>query len=129
MTDLTTIFPNAKVVDGINTSRSQMIDNLNEELNSKENNVVILNLPSKGSANEFDVKLWDQVRLSSTWRLKAKNAGIPYEMECFTVSRITRDSLDQPISYNLSGSMGGGWLDIDWNQGGIIDSVGGNLIS
>lgn len=128
MSSLQKQFPNATMIDGEKQPSEQILDKLMESLTSN-NNVTILTLPPKGSANDIEVKLWDQVNLTHEWQQKAIAAKIPYEMEWFVISNIQKDSDNNPISYNLTGSMGGGWKSVDWNQPNVIASIVGNMMS
>jgi hypothetical protein len=126
MTDLKTTFPNATVIDGINQSSATITTQIHE---SFDNRITILELPPKGSANDKEVKLWDQVMLTKEYQAKAKRDNIPYEMEWFVISKINTNADGTPSTYNLSGSMGGGWVNINWNQPNMIDSIVGNMMS
>lgn len=110
-------FPDANTIDGAST---QIQDALRKSVNN--NNVTILTLPPKGSANDVEVKLWNQVILTKEMQKKARDAKIPYETEWFIVSRINMEN-GAPVSYNLTGSMGGGWAGLDWNLPGVIDYI------
>ena len=128
MTDLKTSEPSTRVIDGMNQSSTTITKQMEESLH-KGNQITILTLPPKGSANDKEVKLWDQVMLTKEYQAKAKQDNIPYEMEWFVVSRINTNADGTPSTYNLSGSMGGGWVNIDWNQPNIIDYIVGNMMS
>ena len=123
------IFPEAKIIDGLKYSSKEILSQITQNIQSKEGSqITLLNLPSKGSANDMEVKEWDQVILTSEWQKRAKDANIPYEMEYFIITQIKRDSENNPISYRLIGSMGGGWDNIDWNQPNVISNIISNLV-
>lgn len=109
------------IIDGVNQSSTQIRNAM--DVSVENNSVTILTLPPKGSANDLEVKLWNQVVLTKDMQQKARDANIPYHTEWFMISRINTNDDGVPVSYNLSGSMGGGWIDLDWNQPGVIEYV------
>ena len=63
MTDLKTSEPSTCVIDGVNQSSATITKQMEESLHNG-NQITILKLPPKGSANDKEVKLWDQVMLT-----------------------------------------------------------------
>ena len=127
MSSLTGKFPDAKVVDGVNQSSEEIQASLLENITSGQP-VTLLTLPPKGSANDLNIKEWDQVILTPEWQERAKQAKIPYETEFFVVGKMVKNSEGNIESYNLNGSMGGGWSGIDWNQPNVIAKIWGNMM-
>lgn len=114
-------FPEATKIDGTKHTSEEVISQLKKTIETHESNITILKLPPKGSANDKEVAIWNQVMLTKEWQQKAKDANIPYETEWFMISKINYNVEKKPISYNLSGSMGGGWQNMDWNLPNVID--------
>lgn len=119
---------NANVIDGINNTTEDTYSQVLEAITSGKSNLTILELPQKGSPNEFDVKEWDEFYLTDQWVEKATKDGISYPREYFLISRITRNESDKPISVNIIGSMGGGYYNIPWNTPNLIKCKKGNAL-
>ena len=120
-------FPEACVIDGVGSTTDE-INNALDKSFIEGNQITILNLPPKGSANDMNVKQWDQVILTQEWQKKARDAGIPYETEWFVITHIEMDKDGNPIWFRMTGSMRGGWDKISWNTPNIIASIFGNMM-
>jgi len=82
--------------------------------------ITILELPTKGSPSDFDIKEFDEIYLSDKWIEKAKKDGIPYPNEYFIVYKINKNEEDKPDSINIMGSCGGGFTKIPWNTPNLV---------
>ena len=120
-------FPEACVIDGVGSTTDEINVALDKSL-VEGNQITILKLPPKGSANDMNVKQWDQVILTQEWQKKARDAQIPYETEWFVITHIEMDEDGNPIWFRMTGSMCGGWDKISWNTPNIIASIFGNMM-
>ena len=82
----------------------------------------------KGSLKWFEeeteekIGRWTKVYLTKNMQRIAKKKSIPYETQYFMISHIETDGNNKK-TYNLMGSMGGGFGGLKWDQGDIIDRI------
>ena len=91
--------------------------NENKKLNIMSTQMLsieVFDTNSQNSGNYHKIQNFDRVMLTDEWVKKAKSSKIPYPSDWFMVTGLKEQT------YNMDGSMGGGFSCINMNTGGVI---------